>query len=359
LIITAEEINYFFDPSNVYDYQILQNNEDNSIQEITIQTGKKTNQVVKCGSYTTNDVKVEIELSAHSKYKHKAASPFLAESRMCLEFDKPVDINIALAVVREGITFLNYVCYRQNINLSKVSVFSRNEKGQRRINGNVYLLSEQEPETNIHKSKKLITFNLIKDKIAAIFQEISSGKLYLSHLCKNITATYSYNTARIILLFAAFEREYNNFLSNIPNRSPQYLQVKQQAISVLDNIECVNSKSKKYVRRFKNLIEKDDTRLSDRIKYVLERHNDIIDIFIKYYYHSLDENLVDELSQRLNTMRNDIAHGNFGFQIEPIHISDLILLEILIYAIRLKALNIDSVAIKKAIQNLFGTHIKL
>ena len=63
-----------------------------------------------------------------------------------------------------------------------------------------------------------------------LLPHLSSNEIYLEHLCASIDGINSYSTARVILIFAAFEREFRLLYGQDYKRSIGYLyysQIKQ------------------------------------------------------------------------------------------------------------------------------------
>jgi len=80
-------------------------------------------------------------------------------------------------------------------------------------------------------------------------------------------------------------------------------------------------------------------------------------MFLDRKYQGDVEETIENIAERMSIMRNDIAHGNLDLKIEAIHLSDLGILEILIYVLTLNSLNISVTSIQKAICKLFGYNI--
>ena len=59
----------------------------------------------------------------------------------------------------------------------------------------------------------------------------------------------------------------------------------------------------------------------------------------------------------MNTVRNGIAHSRLDLNLEAIHLSDLKIIEELLYAMRLQYLHIGSRSIQIGIKKLFGENI--
>ncbi|MBU3073870.1 hypothetical protein [Clostridium estertheticum] len=358
LIIKADEIDYFFNPSRVFNGEISFN-ENDSLREITVKSVMDSKHTMQCGSYNSGDISITVEISAYSTYSSRSENPLSAQSQICLEFDKPVDLHKALEIIYHQESFLNYISYRKNVNIREVSVFEKNENELRRNVGEIYINRKKVIETNKRKTKEVLTFELLEGKIAPILQAIAEGKVYLEHLCTCIDDKSSYNVANIILLFAAFEREYNNIFSSRPIRSKEYLDLKADVLELLENHkkECKNRKLRKYISGFKKIINNSDNSLSERIKNAITDNINIMEMFLHENYQTVNKELIDDISLRMNSMRNDIAHGNLDLKIEPIHISDFGILKILIYVMRLNSMDISVKSIQKGICKLFGYNI--
>lgn len=358
LRIEADEINYFFCPSRVFKSEMVFGKKDR-LEEITVKSGKRSNNVIHCGRYSYKDISVYISISAYSTYSFDSESPFSSQSQMSFEFSKKIDINKAVEILHHLRCFLMYICYRKNINFKSIYVFDRNKKGLKYNVGQIYLISEEIIEKSKERANQIITFELLEGKIAPIFQAISDKKLYLEHISECIDDKKSLNMAKIILLFTAFEREYKNTLSEKSIRSEQYNEVKTYVLKTLENIKksCSSAKSRKYIKGFIKIIDNSDNSLRERIKYVLKSNIKVMSIFLKYYYQTDDMMLIEDISQRMNAIRNDIVHGNLNLTIEPIHIYDFNILEILIYVLRMTTLNMSMISIQKVICQLFSYNL--
>lgn len=358
LTVLADEINYFHHPSSAYTTQIQL---DKDFTDVTIQAGHQYNTVVDCGNYKYEDVTIKLEVSSYSEYTNQSESPLSVKSQIYLEFDKFIKLDNAIDIICHLESFLMFICYRKNINLNTINVIRLNDNNLRSKKGNIYFISDELCETSNKRLKQILSLVLLEEKICGIFQDIADGKVYLQHMCKNIDDKNSYNVSRMILIFAAFERVYNNSYSTKPIRSEEYLKVKSEVAELLEKYEvtCPNRKTRKYVQRYKQMIETNDSSLGDRIKQKTKENVNILDVFLKYHYSNVDDELFDSIAQRMNVFRNNIAHGNLDFSIEPIHLADIKMIEILIYVMQLKDNNLQTRSIKKCICELFGYRIHI
>lgn len=117
----------------------------------------------------------------------------------------------------------------------------------------------------------------------------------------------------------AFKREYRNLYRQEIDRTQEYIEVKKDVLECLEELKENNSgKKREYIRKFANKIKKAENDFGDR----------------------------------MNELRNDSAHGNIDLEIKPIHVSDFSILEELLYAMRLKAMKVDVINIRRAIKSL-------
>ena len=79
--------------------------------------------------------------------------------------------------------------------------------------------------------------------------------------------------------------------------------------------------------------------------------------FIKSKYAGALDVTIEEICDRMNTVRNGIAHSRLDLNLEAIHLSDLKIIEELLYAMRFQYLHIDSRPIQIGIKKLFGENI--
>ena len=81
---------------------------------------------------------------------------------------------------------------------------------------------------------------------------------------------------------------------------------------------------------------------------------EILRPFLKYYYRDYQSDIIGDICGRMNQLRNDSAHGNIDLRIDPVHISDFAILESLVYAMRLKAIGVETRKIQVCLQTLKG-----
>lgn len=68
---------------------------------------------------------------------------------------------------------------------------------------------------------------------------------------------------------------------------------------------------------------------------------------------------LEDVASKMNTLRNDMAHGNLDIQFDKWHIFGFTIIETLLYAMRLKALGIDERKIQEGLIQVMGYNFSL
>ena len=162
------------------------------------------------------------------------------------------------------------------------------------------------------------------------------------------------------MILSTFEKEYSSIFGQDYKRSETYSEIKELVISSVDKlIESNTGKRKKYLKSIKRQLQKLDNSYSKMVLISLRECADIIKPFILQKYGEYNESILNDISQRINEMRNDIAHCKLDIDYVPNHSNDIKIVEYLIYAIRLKSIGLETESIQKAINALFGLNMAI
>jgi len=342
--VEGKEIDYFYNP-----WSNLEPDVENTDKSVKIK-GIKVNETKKelIGTYRHNNTEIKVELNIIYTYSMGTKIPIMAKSRFDFNFSKPRDLEFVMDVFYYCRHFLYYVCKRTNIKLEDINVYGEHDYGIIHICENNYA-----EENNDTASKRIIKYECLKEKSILLFQAIEENNIYLENLCSSIDETNSYNTARIIQNFVAFEREYRNLYSEEIIRSIEYNEAKKSVLDCLEKLKEDNSgKKRDYIKKFIKTFEKTENKFGDRMNKVLKDCEEILLPFLKYHYKEYNSDMIENIGDRMNELRNDTAHGNIDLEIKPIHISDFSVLEELLYTMHLKNMGIDTINIRRAIKSL-------
>jgi len=313
-----------------------------------------------CGNYMiTNTVKATMEVDAYTAsglgdYEH----PIFANSRFITEFSEPVGIDTVIKAFEYTLRFFIYVTYRANVDIRKADLFVMNEKGGHDYWG-VLVFPQGEPaEKSKDARHHLIIYNDLKEKTALLFDAIKNEHTSIQHICSNYDATHSYPISRVIMVLAAFERVYGHIHGKDTERSEEYIEIKAKVVELIDQLQKENTgKRKKAAKTLKDFVFNRDSSFSSNTAYALKDCADIMKPFVKKRYKGEYDSVVDEISERIGIVRNGVAHCRLDFELKAVHLSDILIMEELLYAMQLKHIGLTTHECHKAIGRLFRENI--
>ena len=309
-------------------------------------------------SYRWKDVDIRASYYSSYELKHKSLTPLKKQAGLLIEFSSLQDEKFTMQVCHHFLNLLQYLSYRRDVEFFDIKIrggikTSNGSKGY----GILHKVNLSKNFANDVKKEQecIIKFKEIKKGISKLITAIAEERVYLEHIVPDIHARYTYRIDRIILNFAAFEREFSDIYGIDYGRSEKYTSTKKEAIQLLKNEADKHSgDKKKYYKNFAKMITKTDNSYKQRLEHALKDCREEMKFSIANTYMNEIETKLAEFPSRMNDLRNDSVHANFNWQIKPINISDFSILEDLIYAIRLKNVGIDTHSIQKCLANLRG-----
>ena len=156
------------------------------------------------------------------------------------------------------------------------------------------------------------------------------------------------------MVFSAFEREFRNIYGQDFDRSPEYISAKKDVVDLIDNyLRTTQGKKRSYIKQLRKYVENRDSSFETNIKKVLLDCEKIMTPFLKKRYIGSYPEMVHNLSARMGDFRNGIAHSRLDLHFEAIHLSDIKIVEELLYAATLFDNNGDKLAIYEAAMRQF------
>lgn len=358
--VECDEVNYFFNPQQAIESLLQFSSDKTKLEKITVQSNKQITQ--DCGKYRIiPHVDAHIEVMCYAvAHSDSYTNPIDATSKMVVSFSAPVGLDTVVDAYRYMICFLQFITYRKNIVFNTVPVFFVNANGLRDYAG--ILVFKKTPLAETHKKRKeaIIPYHVLKKHTSTIFTNIKNNKLGFQHLCESIEDTLHYPSSRIIMIFAAFEREYRNIYGVDSDRSQNYIDTKNEIVDMIDRYRSLlRGKKKKYAKQLRDYVENRDSSFEFNLKKALKDCKDIMLPFICLKYNENYDVAIDGICERMGIVRNGIAHSRLDLQFDAIHLSDIKIVEELLYAIRLKHCHIKTVDIQKSINGIFRENIAI
>lgn len=286
--------------------------------------------------------------------------PLELHSEMFFEFEKTNDYVFILKLWRIAKCFIQYLCYRKNVNLSSAEISAPYGDGKHEKFATLHIVNEDvDNEPEILEKRRYIKQEYISGAEGKILNDIAEDRIYLRHLPDTYRTGRSINAARFVMITAAFEWTFKKNYPDGITKKPSTIKAEETATEALNGlVDASKGKLKGIYRFLRKLIGSNS--LQTEIEQMGKDYAEIVDIFGKRLYSMNNETLkYSEMGSRLSQQRNNFAHGNLDKDFIGLSLLDLIYLEYIIYAMQLKEYGVEKISIQRAINDLFGCSIAL
>lgn len=353
---TSPEIDCIFPTS-----QALENPEWTEDGIISIKTKDFDNTTSHKQKFSVDGKKVSVFFGISRTSSGKIGKPPLElHSEMFFEFDKTNDYKFILRLWSIAKCFVQYLCYRKNVDLLSVEVSAPFEDGKHEKFATLYTIDESiDNEPEILEKRRYIKQEYISGAEGKILNDIGKDKIYLRHLPETYRIGRSIDAARFVMITAAFEWTFKKKHPDGISKKPTTIKAEETATKKLSElVDGSKGKLKKIYKFLRKLIGSNS--LQAEIEQTGKDYADIIDVFGKHLYSMNKETLkYSEMGLRLSQQRNNFAHGNLDKDFIGLSLLDLIYLEYIVYAMQLKEYGVDNKSIQRAINDLFGCLLAL
>ena len=341
IIILGREINYFFSPEQVYTN--IQDGTDEYGNKLEL-VAYKTTEKRCCGELTWKEIDIKIYVRSKISLNTDLLQPISLESELIVDFSKSVDLEYLKEIIEALKSTFVYLCKRESIEFKLIQTAYRDENENKIFGEYIIIDNEKVDEINVNLKKYIIKYEYLKEKFIDLVKKILDGELYIEHIPQSLKETENYNLSHMLLDFTAFESEFNNIYPEDKVRSEQFIEVKKDLLEEIESYEKIKSytgKRKKYLKNFMRNIEHIENGLGEKIKHAIKDSKKYIDVFFRYYYsRKYNKKEMDDMCERMNKIRNQLAHGNFLLELTKDNIFDFKILECLLYIMRLKNLGL-------------------
>ena len=160
--------------------------------------------------------------------------PMMLSSNMMFEFDATDDYRFILRLYDVAKKFIQFLCYRKNVEFTKIELAAPYEMGKHENFAELYVLDDGE-NTDIQalKAGRYIKQEYIAGHEGQILSDIANDKLYLRHLPESFERGQHIDAARFVMITAAFEWEFDRLF---PNGIPKSQQRVDAEIAISQNL---------------------------------------------------------------------------------------------------------------------------
>lgn len=355
--VNMEELNWFYNIGQSYESKL---NFYTGMAEISTIPFEDTRKYFTF--YLENEL-IEGNLNISRTISSMSKTPLKLNTTLTFYFSPTNEFVKIQHLIYLTFDFMKFITYRRNTKEYRFYLKKKNvENGKYREVAEFFVnmrLDEENEEAKIIQNR-LFDFQLLEKNIGLLFEKLANNMIYLSHIPKSSTDKNIITPAKIIMTTAGFEWQFKYLYEVQSSKSAnKHQEQKEEILAFLEEkINNNSGKKKKYFKKIKGLISRSDMTLSDKIAWALQKYHSVLDIFIKQLYKNEDGNYTN-ISERIQTERNNIAHGNIDQDFHELIIFDFTVLEWLYYAMVLSDIGMSEQNIKKSINKLFNRRLAL
>ena len=357
--VYGREVDYLYYPTRTFQHNIrFKGDKYASIESISVDTVEC--EALDCGQYSLEGIQTTLSFESFAIVHTQSPVPLDSKSFLKLRFSRAISIDEMIDKARNAQALIKYCCYRTNCYFTDISSFVNIDNSTVRNCGKLVFKQENSDEQNEKAKDRVIKAEYINKHIAGILNDIDNGKIPFGHFCKSIDDISHYPASRIIMILASFEREFRNIYGQDIKRSDEYKEIKIFIAKLIEEqSNILSGKQKKYVKGFAKGIENSDSSYGDKLNYALNDCKMIMEPFVTKRYEGYYEEIASDVSISINELRNGIAHSRLDIELEARHLTDIRVVEEMIYVIRLKNMEVENLTIQKIINELFKENLAI
>lgn len=308
------------------------------------------------GSFKFSNYGIKIFGDMSFRQKYSSNERIEMWSKLVLELSRELNTPkklYELVILQKSV--INFLTYRLNNTFDMIETYIYDKHNRKYPSGRFYINNKCEPESDYENIKQLITSDNIPN-LGDLYKLILSGNIYMAHICDNYSKRKTYNPLRMLGIMIAFERLFRCQYGINVIRSNDYLELLERIKTTLEKNKgdiCQGLKVKRNFVKVTNRLSEPQVSYGDYILHVI---NDI-PLCASYINNLYEVNnfkiIINDISDRINKFRNDMAHGNIDVEITIDHTKDLKLLEIIIFIMIFNYLGISEEKIISKINCLF------
>lgn len=217
---SSPELNFIHPVNKAFNFTLNMNTySDKGVIELS--TNDFASTTTDRQEFYVDDKKIYVHFGVSRRISTKIdEAPINLNSSLIFEFDANDDYQFILRLYRIAKSFIQYVCYRKNIQLLKAELSAPYENGKHENFATLYIIEEttiDEPETL--KNGRLIKQEHVSGAEGKILSDIASGLIYTRHIPKSYEASRQIDAASFIMITSAFEWEFRRIYPNGVKRS--------------------------------------------------------------------------------------------------------------------------------------------
>lgn len=259
-----------------------------------------------------------------------------------------------------------FVTCRKNLHFDNILIKLKNNNDKYNIIGKLHLNhvdTDYYIEDVKYIQERIVPFEKIEPVFKSFLEYISSDKVYSNHIPYNSRDMCKITPSRFILIMAAFEWDFKVLYGDVKYETNiKYREAKDDVIEKIELLKNENTgKKRNYISSFLKFITNSGVSLSEKLTYAYKQNEEILQIFMDRIYktNGIQDYTISDIVLRLQTQRNNYAHGNIDKEVDGLVIIDVLTVEWLLYVMKLSSFGLSKLETQKIINRLFEHNIHI
>jgi hypothetical protein len=309
--LSGDVVDEFYPPFSAFKLKV--ENDSERVPCFTLNaTPVISNEIVV--SYKHNKY-IKIRFSIEIKNKPRTNAPLSAKSKMQFDISEPLSFEEFIEILLDLKMFFSFLNYNQSISFNEIEILDKNDGIIKKCGFALLKVFENNKGREL-KPTQVDFFDFAnEDKdLVKLIETIFQNGLNLKFIAADVEQRNHYSQSRFIEVIASYEK---NFKTCFPDYrvSKKYVDAIGEIVEFIDNKLLKSSLSKEERKAYDSIKHNFDffNPLNSRISYLYDKieFKEVIEVIFK------DKVEKDKLIfQRINTIRNNIAHGETNIEFE-------------------------------------------
>lgn len=299
-----------------------------------------------------------MQIVVGKSYESNSSKPFSFTKKIRVEYDFKDDYSLIYETINDVKRFVSIIAYRKNIIFKKISIQSRNQNQLLNQVGTIEYIDktfiERRTDTGYIEDHSYFYDNIRKN-MGTLFNKISTNEIDILNIPKDDYMINIYNEERILMIASTFEDLFALIYDNKITHREASIKMRNYFSDFLitneDKLELKNQNYRDFWDKLKKYVEFDN--YSSKLNEVLKK-DDFINGLIKSFYETNGKPYTRYLiTERIETIRNKCAHGEYRKIAENNDLYCIKALELIVYYLQLKYIGVDVLNINVIMYRVF------
>jgi hypothetical protein len=309
--LSGDVVDAFYPPYNAFKMKV--DNDSERITGFTLNATPVISSEIVVPYKRIGDIK--IRFSANVKNNPRTKAPLTVTSKMHVDLSEPLSFEGFIEILLDLKIFFSFINYNQSVSFNEIEILEKNEGIMEKCGFALIKVFENNKDKELKSTLvDFFDFDSTNKDLAKLIETLLQDGLNLRFIASDVEQRNHYSQSRFIEVIAAYEKNFKTCFVDY-RISKKYIDAIGEIVKFIDN-KVLDSSLKNEERKAYESIKKNFdffSPLNSRISYPYSKieFKEIVKVIFN------DKVKKDkEIFQRINTIRNKLAHGETNIEFE-------------------------------------------